>query len=226
MERSTRKWQTKERKDSQKPNLFRSILSHLLKIWKRSVSFVLGVMSMSDEPDNSAIRALRTQIQTLETALTEKSTTETSLQTQLAEAQTKLTAAERAKLDEMERLKLELEDHKTKLTTLEQVQQQNTTLLNTINAQIEAQITALPEANQATVRDLLTAASPEAKLDQLQKIIKLGNLAAPVTTPVTSPAGTPPIGVTPPGTPPPPGTVTYDPKNLPGWTEVLNAPKP
>lgn len=178
---------------------------------------------MADEPttppadpgDNAAIRAMREQIKTLEADARRAK----DLETQLSEAQSKLTEIERAKLEENERLKLDLADARKAKEETEaaaaQLRDENGRYQSSFQSQYEAELASVDEEKRSTVEELSKTGTWADRYEAIKRAKALipaqpaqgGTVTRPGTTPATTTAAVP---------------KPYDP-NL-GWGDALKRP--
>lgn len=148
-------------------------------------------------PENSTIKHLR---ETTEKALSDKAEADRLL----AEATAKLTEIERSKLEESERLKLELKDATEKAQEVERLRDANGRYTSTFKTMYEGLLQSVPEAQRPILEQLTKSEDYAEAVQKLQSAMVLipqnPNAPRPLGTPTspTIPGVTPPPPVTPP----------------------------
>jgi hypothetical protein len=159
----------------------------------------------ADPGDNATIKAMREQIDAANKAAKDAADAR-------AVAEKALQDIERAKLEENDRLKLELADAKAASADAATLRDELGRYQSTLQTQYEAELAAVPEEKRAQVASLSSAGSWPDRVKALQTAKSL--LGAP---PASAGTITNPGGITPPATPPP---AKIDLKNPPSLADA------
>jgi chromosome segregation ATPase len=116
--------------------------------------------------DNSVIRGLREQHKALNDQLKAK-------EAEAAELATKLQDIERAKLDQLEQLRLQLQDKETELATVKALADRLPSLESNMEAIYNRKIEALPEEHRERIKRLSSAGDWAHRLEAIDDALSL-----------------------------------------------------
>ena len=154
-------------------------------------------------PENSTIKAMREQIDAKNAELK-------SLQTKTAELEAAKLTAERAKLDETERLRLEADDAKKQVNELSSHKATSEKLTAALEKACETELAKLSDAQKAAIEKVAAYVPISERLDVIRE-------QAALFAPVTAPAGTVTNAGTRPGNP---TAAPQDPKTI-NWADAV-----